>query len=175
VLSPEFIARNPIRDQLSAFLFSGSGFKPYLDMARGIFSLARKDASYQEWLRSGGPMASLVSMDRAYLQTGLRDLIEQGGLWQSSRNVLLHPIEGLRALSELAENATRLGEFKRSRAKGATIPEAGFASREVTLDFNRAGIKGQAANRIIAFFNAQLQGADKMAREFKKNPTRMTA
>ncbi len=178
VLSPEFIARNPFRDQLSAFVFSEKGFVPFLDLAQGIFSMVRKDANFQSWLKSGGPMASLVSLDRTYLQKGIREIAGQTGIIENTINVIKSPIEALRVLSDLAERGTRLGEHMRVRGAGMTredIMRGGFASREVTLDFQRIGAKTRAVNMLIAFFNASVQGTDKMVRSFKNHPFRTTA
>lgn len=174
ILAPEFMVRNPARDQFSAFVFSDNGFIPFLDAARGVFSLIRKDKDYQDWLTSGGPQATLVSLDRRYLQKNLRDLTEQAGLMSRARNVVRHPIETLRILSELTENATRLGEFKRAvgsspRDKAALL-RAGYASREVILDFGRIGAKTQAVNALLAFWNARIQGNDKLIRAFRDRP-----
>jgi len=49
------------------------------------------------------------------------------------------------------EEATRLGEFKRALAATKDPTQAAFASREVTLDFQRIGAKTRALNAIIAF------------------------
>lgn len=175
VLNPEFIGRNPIRDQLSAFLFSEHGFRPYLDAARGIFHLAKKDSVYAEFERSGGPMATLVSLDRAYLQNNLRELLEEGGLRGAARNVLRDPVEMLRIASESAEYATRIGVFERARKAGADLFEAGFESREATLDFNQAGTQARVLNAYIPFFNAAIRGQVKTIQAFRENPLRMTA
>ena len=48
-----------------------------------------------------------------------------------------------------------------------------YASREkFTLDFARIGAKTKGVNSIVAFFNANMQGIDRLAREFKDNPGR---
>jgi hypothetical protein len=80
------------------------------------------------------------------------------------------PIEALRIMSEAMENATRLGEFGRAMRKGATPMSGAFSSREVTLDFARMGAQTKSINAVTAFWNAQLQGVDRAAREFKDNP-----
>lgn len=41
-LAPEFIARNSLTDQLSAFVYSKYGFIPGMDLAQGTFALAKK-------------------------------------------------------------------------------------------------------------------------------------
>lgn len=178
IFSPEFIARNPVRDQLSAFIFSRAGFVPVYDFARGVYALTRKTEGYRDWLKSGGPMASLVSLDRNYLQKNVRQLAHQTNFMDAARNVVKSPIEMLRIISDTAERATRIREFERV-TKGARHREAiesgGFASREVTLDFGRIGAKAQAMNMITAFWNAWVQGQDKTIRSFKEKPVATSA
>ncbi len=178
VLSPEFIGRNPIRDQLSAFIFSEKGFVPFLDLGKGIFHMIKKDKVFKDWIKSGGPMASLVSLDRTYLQQNIRQIIGQTTLGEKVINVVRSPIEALRILSDMAERGTRLGEFARvaGQAPGKeAIQTGGFASREVTLDFQRIGAKTRSVNALISFFNANIQGQDKVIRQFINNPLRTTA
>lgn len=67
VLAPDFLLRNLARDQISAYLQSRSGYVPVLDAVRGAFSLVKKDADFQNWLKSGGANAAMVALDRAYL------------------------------------------------------------------------------------------------------------
>jgi hypothetical protein len=74
VLSPDFMGRNMIRDQTMAFVLSKGGYFPIFDFMRGAFSLARKDQDFQNWLKSGGANAALVSMDRQYIQQQLPPL-----------------------------------------------------------------------------------------------------
>jgi hypothetical protein len=169
ILSPEFIARNPIRDQFSAFIFSKYGFIPGVDTFKGVFALAGKNDIYREWQKSGGPNSMMVSLDRKYLQKDIKNLMKT-----PVHNPIKNPIEFLRAMSAFSEAGTRIGEFSKARKKGASLEEAAFASREVTLDFMRVGAKTKAVNNLIAFFNAQLQGGDKMIRAFKDQPVATT-
>lgn len=78
----------------------------------------------------------------------------------------------------MSEEATRLGEFskgvKKEGAQKAGLQESAFASREVTLDFQRIGAKTKAVNSLIAFWNANVQGTDKMIRAFKEKPVTTT-
>jgi hypothetical protein len=171
VLTPDFMARNVIRDQLTAFTFSKTGYIPVWDMLRGAMSIAKKDTEFQNWLKSGGANSAMVALDRSYLQQHLQALNKDTGLMRRSWNVVSSPIEVLRITSELAENATRVGEFK--RAKASTKPEmqaAAFVAREITLDFSRIGAQTQGLNMIAAFMNAGLEGKDRTVRAFKDNP-----
>lgn len=170
-LSPGFIARNPAKDQFTAFVQSKYGFVPGVDFVRGLFHVLGKTELYNQWKAAGGAQSALVSLDRNYLQGALRDIIKQ----RASKN----PLEWLRALSEFFEEGTRMGEFARGVAReGATregIQKAALASREVTLDFARSGSWGRTMNNLSAFWNAQVQGVDKMARMFRESPVGTTA
>lgn len=173
VLTPEFQARNLIRDFLSAFVnTSGSIFSP-LDTASGLKSVLTKDKSYQDWLKGGGANAALVSLDRRYMQERLLHLGAEAGIGRQAWNVVTTPYRMLKVASELMENSTRMGEFKKimKGKKGkAAIQQAAFSSREVTLDFARMGSQIRSLNMIDAFLNATLQSPDRLIRQFKRNP-----
>lgn len=170
-LSPDFIARNVIRDFLTAFVNTkGAIFSP-VDTVRGLKSVIAKDADFQDWLKGGGANSTMVALDRRYLQESLQKLTGETGLMERSWNVVKSPLTGLRMVSELAENATRLGEFKKMRGEGKeSIQSAAFSSREVTLDFARIGASMRAYNMVTAFGNAQLQGLDRIGRAFHDAP-----
>jgi hypothetical protein len=181
VLNPEFAIRNVMRDAFGSWVFSKYGFVPGLDTIRGLFHVIKRDDLYQQWLEGGGASATLVSLDRAYLQEDLRKLLTKD-IWQKMKMYARHPLEVLRALSEFSEEATRVGEFAKGlRAetrRGVPVQEAiqraALASRDITLDFSRAGTVGRPANQLIAFFNASVQGIDKLRRAFKDRPIQTT-
>lgn len=200
-LTPDFIARNLVRDFQSAFVNSTKGFFSPVDSYQGLKAALTKNETFQEWLKSGGANAMMVSMDRRYMQDNLEKLTQTTGLMSRAWNVVGDPEAGffdktkavaklpgqaankylldpLRAFSQYAEMATRLGEFKgvmeQQQKDGSSFPEAlakaGYSSREVTLDFARIGAGMRAMNLITAFFNAQVQGADRLARAFIDSP-----
>ena len=164
-LSPEFLSRNPIRDAATAFLQSKNGFMPGVDTFRGLFHALKKDDLYTEWQRAGGEQAALVSMDRTTLKKNLDEMLAS-----PMKMAVRHPIEALRMISEFGEAATRLGEYKLAKKKGATPAAAAFASRDVTLDFARVGSATRALNQIVAFWNASVQGTDRLVTAHMDNP-----
>lgn len=234
ILNPEFIARNWARDQLTAFIQSKYGYKPVVDLLRGLYHVLGKTETYIKWEAAGGAQATLTSLDRDYLQGKVRQLTGQYTAKDRAKGIISSPIRVLQFLSESLEEATRVGEFakgleaERARPvkdidvggyysveytgkefygkvikKGKKMAEvkledgktiriplpgehatwhsereamarAGFASREVSLDFQRAGFKGRQANQMVAFFNAALEGPDKFARAFREDPAGMT-
>lgn len=183
-LSPEFILRNPVRDMISASLYSKHGFIPVWDTMRGLSLYLKKGKEYWDYMNSGAAQSAMVSLDRDYLHGQMRELLKK----KSVLSMCANPIEALRAFSEATEMATRLAEFDLAKKgytgvrnrlfgkerKPLSNVEAGIESRDVTLDFGRHGKSTQSLNQTIAFFNAAIQGTDKMVREFKAHPGQMT-
>lgn len=183
-LSLEFIMRNPVRDMISAFLYSKHGFIPVWDTVRGLSLYLKKGKEYWDYMNGGAAQSTMVSLDRNYLHGEIRKLLKK----KSVLSMCANPIEALRAFSEAMETSTRLAEFKNAKIgytgivnrlfgterKPLSNAEAGIEAREITLDFGRHGSKTEVPNRIIAFFNASIQGTDKMIREFKARPGQMT-
>lgn len=185
VLSPEFMLRNPARDMISAAVYSKHGFIPVADTLKGLALYLHKGDTYWEYMRSGAAQANLVSLDRNYLSGQIRDLMTRPGV---KKMVTTNPIEILRGLSEATEMATRLAEFHNVRKgytgignrlfgktrKPGSIQDAALESRDITLDFSRIGSHTKSWNKISAFFNASIQGTDKMFRAWRENPLDMT-
>lgn len=184
-LSPEFILRNPVRDMIGASIYSKHGFIPVVDTFKGLSLFLKKGDLYWEYMKSGAAHAAMVSLDRDYLGGQLRDIMSRES---KVTKLIKNPIEVLRAMSEATEMATRLAEFDNARKgytgvgnrlfgkdrKPLTAREAALESRDITLDFSRRGSHTKKANQVIAFFNATIQGADKMVRAFKEDPRGMT-
>lgn len=184
-LSPEFILRNPVRDMIGASIYSKHGFIPVVDTFKGLALFLKKGELYWEYMKSGAAHAAMVSLDRDYLGGQLRDIMKRESKFTK---LIKNPIEALRAMSEATEMATRLAEYDNARKgytgvvnrlfgkerKPLSAREAALESRDITLDFSRRGTHTKRLNQITAFFNATLQGADKMARAFKEDPRGMT-
>jgi hypothetical protein len=179
-LTPEFVGRNPIRDQWTAFLNSKYGYTPFVDLGRGIAAAIKRGDLYNEFQRSGAAQSSLVSLDRAYLQKSLGDVLGGNSVWDKVKRLASNPLDALRGLSELMEEGTRLGAF--AKAKGVAMKSglnyedalirAAQEAREITLDFGRRGSSDFVSdvNRIAAFWNATVQSTDKMFRAIRDNP-----
>lgn len=169
-LSPEFGLRNFFKDQFPAFIHSKYGYKPLIDFMRGVTDIAQGSEDYWKYMISGAPHAELVSMDRRMLQKKLNEITS--GKLTMPGFLVRHPIEAMKILSEYSEMGTRLGEFKKGIDQGADIQEAGFAARELTTDFGRKGnsLVAKAINLLTAFWNANIQGLDRVVRAHKDNP-----
>jgi len=168
-LSPAFMIKNLLRDNITAGIQSKSNFIPFLDGMKGFSSIVKKDSHYSEWLRSGGANAALVSMDRAYLKDSMFRILQDG-----KRNSPQTAFEKLRVAAEISDSASRIGEFRKALQKEGNSPagmmEAAFRSREVSMDFARIGASIESWNQITAFANAKIGGLDRFTRAMKENP-----
>lgn len=179
-LNPSFQVGNPIRDQFAGFLQSEYGYVPFYDLARGLFHMARRDDLYWKWKMFGGEFSTVVDMDRATIGRSISKFQATGG---QLRNVVLTPFHGLQAMSAFLENGTRMGEFLRAVEKMSAdgvqgrelYRRAAAASKEVSVDFSRHGASFEAVRLTTAFWNAHLQGLDKMRRTLTDPRTRKKA
>jgi hypothetical protein len=171
-LSPEFGIRNFLKDQFPGFIHSKYGYTPFIDFFKGLVTMAERGEKYWQYMISGAPHASLVSMDRKMLQQKLTDVL--AGKERIPGFLVKHPIEAMKILSEYSEIGTRMGEFlKGVKKEGATaegIQQAGLASRELTVDFGRIGSSSRTLNMLTAFWNANIQGLDRVVRAHKERP-----
>ena len=169
-MSPSFIFRNLIRDTIFAAVSSRNGFVPLIDSYKGMMAYL-----HDKELRGEFDAMGVTS----YNFFGSTDNMVK------SMDELMHeakvdgPISFLKWLagnfqeaSEVVEASTRMGEYMKARKNGKSMEEAALDARDVTLDFSRSGVTGQKYNRIVPFFNAAIQGGDKMIRLIADEDTR---
>lgn len=181
----EFTLRNPIKDTFDAFTYSKNKFRPVVDTVIGIFNVAGKSDLYYKWLESGGSGSSYTNAQRATLKNTLEGItpnFENKSIPQkigkSVKSAVTHPLKTylnlIGELSNVTEEGTRVGEFRRALQNNKTLKQAALESRDITVDFSRGGEHIKEANKYIAFLNANVQGLDKMFTAFKERPVATT-
>ncbi len=167
VLDPVFQTRLFLKDQIEAAVYSKYGFIPVVDAMKGMGSWIVGGKNYQEWLASGGALATRRAIDRFGTRATLTQLTESQ-LGKFGR-VVKNPLEVIGMFSEMLEESTRIGEFARGVRKAAPgkegLAQRALQSRDITLDFARMGAKTRGLNMLSQFFNAKVQGWDKIFRD----------
>lgn len=173
-MSPSFIIRNFLRDTIFASVASKNGFVPIYDSIRGGYALLKNRERRGEF-DAAGVISSNFYGDAEAVQKSLTEMA--GGKswqdltsWEIVKALVSKPVAGLEWISNLIEASTRMGEFMRARDKGKSVEEAAYDAVEITLNFGRSGATGQQINRMVPFFNACIQGGDKLYRLFKADP-----
>ena len=165
-MSPSFIVRNFLRDTIFASISSKNGFVPFVDSIRGALALWNDPAMRAEFEAAGVTEFNFYGSQNARIKSIDAMAGENPvGMWQMAKWLFTH----MEATSDFVESSTRMGEFMKAKEKGLSMEEAARAAREVTLDFSRSGVVGEQINRYVPFFNACLQGGDKMVRLFRED------
>lgn len=171
--SPSFVIRNFLRDTIWAGVSSKNGFIPIVDSLRGAWEL-RYNKQLRAEFEASGVISSAQYNDAEAVRRSLDEMVggkyEVHGLMDILKALVKYPVDFLKFFGDNVEASTRAGEFLRARKNGKTIEQAAFDAVEVTLNFNRSGVEGQQANRVIPFFNAVIQGGDKLYRLMKEDP-----
>jgi len=165
--NPEFMLPNIVRDQFDAAMNSKYGYVPFVDWAKGLSHLVKKDEVYEAWVNSGAAQILSSMSGRQGIHDALMSKTAQKKL---TRKLFGWMGEGLDTLGKYSENPTRIGLFNKAYQNTGNPLIGAMESREGTLDFARMGAKMKVANSIIPFLNVGLQGFDKMIRTAKDNP-----
>jgi hypothetical protein len=192
ILTPDFMVRNQMRDPVAAMIISKKlvtnpkdAFLVPVRIARGLMHSigawrGNEDALVRDFFNAMAGQSTLVSLDQESLRKKVSDLLEADKAFKASKakespiKYILHshPIRALQTISNITELSTRLAVFEKTRAdllnEGKSIEEAtaiaATEAREASTDFNRAGEYALVLNKMIPFFNASLQGQDKLMR-----------
>lgn len=168
--SPMYALANLMKDTVFASVSSKTNLKPLFSTVEGY--MARKDKELMaKFYAEGVPFSTYVGSNRDITNKLRKYSSKPTGykgskLWQALNKVVDEGLE----LSNKAESAPRLAEFKRMLERGHSLDEAGDAARDLTLNFARAGTWGREYNQVSAFFNAAIQGTDKVIRMFADDP-----
>ncbi|MGE6962666.1 LPD38 domain-containing protein [Bacillus thuringiensis] len=183
-LTPEFALRNPIRDQFAAYVVSDTGYNPF-DFVKGLKEVGKKKFGkgsevYDDWVNQGGAYGGYLSADRDLLKEQLSGLEKQESGLPKAIKAITAPVNPknwlkvLQNISEVSEEATKVGAYNKGLKKGLTPEESAYQARDL-MDFNRMGNSMQSANRIFTFLNANVQGKDKLIRAMREHPVRTSA
>lgn len=165
-LTPDFMVANLARDTIMASIMSKAGFKPFMDSVRGMASRIKTDPAYQEFIANGGGFASYLR-DEATFKAHLERFYTGKGI--DYRTVLDTPdklLYGLETIADAFEMSSRLGEYKRLRAKGEHPRHAAYAAREISTDFAMRGDSKELGflYDTVMFLRPAVVSMDRMAR-----------
>ena len=176
--NPAFaLFRNLPRDAWESAINSESRMLPIANSIKGLLFQHSKDpkirALIEEAINEGvlySGITELRDTSPGGLARTLTDAFKEGGAGVKTYRKVRDLFEWVGKHNEAIEVAPKLHEYLFLRSKGVPKQEAAMRAREVNVDFARAGKIGRNLNRYTAFFNAQVQGLDKVARTVKARP-----
>lgn len=167
-LSPEFMARNFMRDTLSGFIQSKPGMVPMIGTVGGFKEVATRSDAYKLYRAFGGAYGDLWKGESEQTRKTLERMAKRG---KFDPRTILTPsgiIDVLHRLGSVSEAGTRVAEFKKT-AEGSDVDsliDAAYNAREVSVDFGMHGHNKtvRLLTRITPFLNPAMQGFYKMGR-----------
>ena len=164
--NPEFAISNLPRDAMYAWFTSGqySSVLPkaigqiLLDYKRSMRDAIKRTGAYTDYVKEGGGMDFLTT----------QGMTRKPGIEGGHR--LARKIGDILAWAgETSEIATRLAVRNRAIRNGLSPEEATYVARNM-LDFSQGGTFAKAADNVIPYLNAAIQGTRGGFRAFKENP-----
>lgn len=132
-------------------------------------AIVKDEKVYRQWLKDGGGgFGGMYPRDPASARKLLKEL-ERNGVQASD---IINPkrwVDALHYIGSVAEQAPRLAAYRDALATGADAAGAVARSADISLDFSKSGTHTKGIAATTAFWNAKVQGWDKLVR-LLKNP-----
>lgn len=160
--NPIFAVRNMARDIPTAYV-NGSEANPFkfaADLIKAGKDLVTNSENAQRYKSVGGGSSNFFNSNKvAKSANELRSpsLVKKIG-------------DTIENINNIVESAPRLAEFNRVLDKTGDVQKALYAANDVTTNFSRGGDISKKIDAYVPYFNAGLQGLDKLLRQFKNKP-----
>lgn len=144
-------SKNPVK------VISGVG-SAYLNKAKGNHA----DPFYKEFLALGGGQTSEYTADQKLTRNARKKLARKAG--KGLEKVNWNPLDWIGFVGNTVESGPRYATYKICREKGMSPQESFYEAMDITVNFRRGGTVSRELNKVIPFFNANVQGLDKFRR-----------
>lgn len=180
--SPSFRVRNMLRDSLSALGTAEVGYNPLRNMVDG-WKATNRDTDTQLNLIAGGGTIRFGSFNDGDQAANAKRLISMGvgenqilDTKDKVRNAFRRLVDQWQEIGDRAETINRAVIYQRAIDAGKSHLEASFEARDL-MNFTSMGSSSaiRALTQVLPFFNARLQGTDRLIRGAKANPRRFAA
>ena len=148
--------------------------RPFLETMSAVKSIVKNDDLYRQFLADGASTQGFYVRNADDAAKILKNLEKDPGFSVDDIIIPKNWLETLRKIGSVGEQATRLSAYGQAKKAGATGAEAALTAQDRTLRFANIGgsksVKSLAA--MTPFWNAKVQGWDKLGRMIKDPKTR---
>lgn len=187
--SPEFALRNFIRDTFTGLINmrtdwgTATGLKVSGNIPKSMYEVFKwvKSGEYDTSTKNGRYLKEYVENgaitgysdlkdidafrkeleDSAKEVSGFKKLLKKG---KNIENTV--PLRFIDNANRMFENTTRFAAFKTLRDQGVSPQQAAMYAKDLTVNFNRKGNVSDSIGTLFLFFNASVQGVERLTRPF---------
>ena len=178
-ISPTFRVRNLIRDTLHAIAVADTSYNPLKNAVEG-WKMTSKENDTMAQLMAGGGAVRFGSFNDGqagnYVERMIKNGIQDGQILNTPakmKKALGRFYTEYQEIGDRSETINRAVVYQRVLEKTGSHLEASFAARDL-MNFTSMGSAAaiRALSQILPFFNARLQGLDKLGRGAVADPRR---
>ena len=178
--NPFFAVRNVVRDLQAYFDFSeADAYHAAKNYGKAIKLMAKNDVKWQQYQALGGTSSGMIANGKSYAARFDADDSASGKIKKAAQKTGEMAGKILEKPGQITEQIPRFAEYLNALEKYGDTPEgrrkAILASADVTVNFSRGGSTSKAIGKAVPYFNAQVQGLDKLVRQAKNHPVRFVA
>lgn len=122
---------------------------------------------YQEMLENGWTVSHMGLQTLETVVDRVRADAHMAEGWkltaQQAKNAVRNIFGAIEGTLGVAENGVRLSAYVEARRAGASIAQAGYLAKNLTVNFNKRGERSSAMNMMYMFYNAGVQGTSVLA------------
>lgn len=168
------LTSNSIRDIQSAFMYSSNNNPASftLDYIKAVGMVLKENFTNKTtetmklYKTAGGGFNNSLSSDLKTIRATVNDIAGKPTFMERLKK-LLNVLNHIENISDAIETAPRLAEFMRTYDKTKDAKKAILAAEEITVNFNRSGSFGKSVDQVIPYFNASVQGLNKLVTTLK--------
>lgn len=169
--SPEFKARNLIRDSIHAMAVTDTSADIFKNLGMG-FKATKSDSDVAAQMLSSGASFGQSGYVHGSDPDAIKRLVKKGMTEASAKASIIDSVSKLGKIWDVyqdfgarLENVNRSADYVQALERGEGLLKATFGSRD-HLDFTRTGTSNliRFISQTVPFVNARMQGLDKAAR-----------
>jgi hypothetical protein len=136
-------------------------------MGREAFKATAMGKYLEEYFEQGAQTGFSFLRDIEALNKDIDKELTKGEFRKGAKKTKDVVLGTLSMMTEASELTVRLAQYVTARESGYSAEEAAQMAKEISVNFDRKGTESRALSKLYSFFNASIQGTNKIWRMFK--------
>ena len=143
-------------------------------MGREAFLATTMGKYLEEYFEQGAQTGFSFLRDIEALNVEIDKALTAGKFKRGAKKTKDVVLGTLSMMTEASELTVRLAQYVTARESGYSAEEAAQMAKEISVNFDRKGTESRALSKLYSFFNASIQGTNKIWRMVKSKRARRT-